>query len=117
MIKAVTPDEKYRNFPTWQPPKGTEIFAAGEKAAHDRFKKFKAKGLDAYDETRNFAGIDGTSKMSTHLTWGEIHPRTLARTDELTGLSNRRKLIAEIEEIGDSEGALQHRRRNKSKDV
>ena len=32
--------------------------------------------------------------------------RTLARTDELTGLSNRRKLIAEIEEIGDSEGAL-----------
>ena len=77
VIKAVTPDEKYRNFPTWQPPKGTEIFAAGEKAAHDRFKKFKAKGLDAYDETRNFAGIDGTSKMSTHLTWGEIHPRTL----------------------------------------
>ena len=32
--------------------------------------------------------------------------RTLARTDELTGLSNRRKLIAEMDEIGDSEGAL-----------
>jgi diguanylate cyclase (GGDEF)-like protein len=32
--------------------------------------------------------------------------RTLARTDELTGLSNRRKLIAEMEEIGNSEGAL-----------
>jgi diguanylate cyclase (GGDEF)-like protein len=32
--------------------------------------------------------------------------RTLARTDELTGLSNRRKLIAEMEEIGDSEAAL-----------
>ena len=32
--------------------------------------------------------------------------RTLARTDELTGLSNRRKLIAEMAEIGDSEGAL-----------
>jgi deoxyribodipyrimidine photo-lyase len=77
VIKAVTPDEKYRNFPTWQSPEGTDIFAAGEKAAHDRFKKFKAKVLDTYDETRNFAGIDGTSKMSTHLTWGEIHPRTL----------------------------------------
>ena len=77
VIKAVTPDEKYRNFPNWQSPEGADIFAAGEKAAYDRFKKFKAKVLDTYDETRNFAGIDGTSKMSTHLTWGEIHPRTL----------------------------------------
>jgi diguanylate cyclase (GGDEF)-like protein len=32
--------------------------------------------------------------------------RTLARTDELTGLSNRRKLIAEMEDIGTSESAL-----------
>jgi diguanylate cyclase (GGDEF)-like protein len=32
--------------------------------------------------------------------------RTLARTDELTGLSNRRKLMAEMQELGDSEGAL-----------
>ncbi len=32
--------------------------------------------------------------------------RTLARTDDLTGLSNRRKLIAEMDEIGDTEGAL-----------
>jgi diguanylate cyclase (GGDEF)-like protein len=32
--------------------------------------------------------------------------RTLARTDELTGLSNRRKLIAEMQDLGDSEGAL-----------
>jgi len=76
-IKAVTPDSAVRNFPTWSAPVGTEIPTAGEKAAHARFKEFKAKGLDAYDETRNFAGIDGTSKMSTYLTWGEIHPRTL----------------------------------------
>ena len=32
--------------------------------------------------------------------------RILARTDELTGLSNRRKLIAEMVEMGDSEGSL-----------
>ena len=77
VIKAVTPDSSDRNFPTWQVPAGTDIPVAGEKAANERFKKFKAKGLDSYDETRNFAGIDGTSKMSAHLTWGEIHPRTL----------------------------------------
>jgi len=32
--------------------------------------------------------------------------RILARTDELTGLSNRRKLIAEMGEMGDAEGSL-----------
>ena len=80
-IKAVTPDSSDRNFPKWPAPEGSEILIAGEKAAHERFKKFKAKAIDSYDETRNFAGIDGTSKMSAHLTWGEIHPRTL-----LTGL-------------------------------
>jgi deoxyribodipyrimidine photo-lyase len=76
-IKAVTPDASDRNFPTWKASEGTDIPLAGEKAAHERFKKFKTKGLDTYDETRNFAGIDGTSKLSAHLTWGEIHPRTL----------------------------------------
>jgi deoxyribodipyrimidine photo-lyase len=76
-IKAVTPDPSDRKFPAWQAPDGTDIPLAGEKAAHERFKTFKVKALDTYDETRNFAGIDGTSKMSAHLTWGEIHPRTL----------------------------------------
>ena len=76
-IKAVTPDPSDRKFPAWQAPDGTDIPLAGEKAAHERFKTFKVKALDTYDETRNFAGIDGTSKMSAHLTWGEMHPRTL----------------------------------------
>ena len=46
-IKAVTPEAKHRNFPTWQAPAGTDIPVAGEKAAHERFKKFKAKALDS----------------------------------------------------------------------
>jgi deoxyribodipyrimidine photo-lyase len=76
-IKAVTPSEKDRNFPDWKVPDGAEIFPAGEKAALTRWKAFKKDGLQSYDEDRNFAGIDGTSKLSAHLTWGEIHPRTL----------------------------------------
>jgi deoxyribodipyrimidine photo-lyase len=39
-------------------------------------------GLDSYDEARNLAGIDGTSKMSTYLKFGEIHPRTLLQNLE-----------------------------------
>jgi deoxyribodipyrimidine photo-lyase len=76
-ITAVTPDSDSRQFPDWKVPAGVSITEAGEAAANERFKHFQKNGLDNYDEARNLAGIDGTSKMSAHLTWGEIHPRTL----------------------------------------
>jgi len=76
-IAAVTPDSDSRQFPDWKVPTGVSITEAGEASANERFKHFQKNGLDNYDEARNFAGIDGTSKMSAHLTWGEIHPRTL----------------------------------------
>ena len=76
-IAAVTPDSDSRQFPDWKVPTGVSITEAGEAAANERFKHFQKIGLDNYDEARNLAGIDGTSKMSAHLTWGEIHPRTL----------------------------------------
>jgi deoxyribodipyrimidine photo-lyase len=73
----VKPSTKDRNFPDWTAPKGTTLTPAGEQAAIARFKFFEKNILDNYDETRNLSGIDGTSKMSAHLTLGEIHPRTL----------------------------------------
>jgi deoxyribodipyrimidine photo-lyase len=76
-IPAVKPPAKYRAFPDFAMPEGAQVIQAGEKAAHARFKEFMKKGLDSYDENRNYAGIDGTSKMSTYLKFGEIHPRTL----------------------------------------
>ena len=77
VINAVKPEGDDRNFPDWKLPAGTKITPAGELAALERFKYFQKNGLAEYDQARNFAGIDGTSKMSAHLTWGEIHPRTL----------------------------------------
>ena len=76
-IKTVTPTSGDRNFPDWQLPEGVVITPAGEKAALARWKYFQENALDNYDEGRNLAGIDGTSKLSAHLKWGEIHPRTL----------------------------------------
>ena len=76
-ISAVTPSKDERNFPDWKLPTGAVITEAGELAALKRFKDLQKNGLDNYDEARNLAGIDGTSKMSAHLKWGEIHPRTL----------------------------------------
>ena len=74
---CVEPTSEYRAFPDFVMPDGVSVIEAGEEAALKRFKAFTKNGLDSYDENRNFAGIDGTSKMSTYLKFGEIHPRTL----------------------------------------
>jgi deoxyribodipyrimidine photo-lyase len=76
-FNIVQPTDKYRAFPDFQFPEGVHVIEAGEAAALKRFKEFTKSGLDSYDENRNFASIDGTSKMSTYLKFGEIHPRTL----------------------------------------
>jgi len=76
-FNIVQPTDKYRAFPDFPAPAGVQLIEAGEAAALKRFKEFTKKGLDSYDENRNFASIDGTSKMSTYLKFGEIHPRTL----------------------------------------
>jgi deoxyribodipyrimidine photo-lyase len=73
-INAAEPLAGDRNFPDWSADIEVE---AGESVALDRWQEFQRKGLDTYDENRNFAGIDGTSRLSAHLRWGEIHPRTL----------------------------------------
>jgi deoxyribodipyrimidine photo-lyase len=78
-LNLVKPTSEYRNFPDFPLPQGAEIIEAGEAAALSRFKDFSKSGLDSYDENRNFAGIDGTSKLSTYLKFGEIHPRTLLK--------------------------------------
>jgi deoxyribodipyrimidine photo-lyase len=73
-IKVAEPLKGDRNLPNWQ----LDIdIAAGEEVALARWQEFQRNGLDSYDENRNFAGIDGTSRLSAHLRWGEIHPRTL----------------------------------------
>jgi deoxyribodipyrimidine photo-lyase len=76
-FNVVQPIEKYRAFPDFPMPEAVHVIEAGEAAALKRFKEFTKNGLDSYDENRNLASIDGTSKMSTYLKFGEIHPRTL----------------------------------------
>jgi deoxyribodipyrimidine photo-lyase len=94
-IKAPQPADKYRAFPDFPVPAGATIIEAGEAAALKRFKEFTKSGLDSYDENRNFAGIDGTSKMSSYLKFGEIHPRTLlANLGESKAHDTFRKEIA-----------------------
>jgi deoxyribodipyrimidine photo-lyase len=58
-------------------PGGLRLPAAGERAAHRRWHAFLDRGLDRYAATRDRADLDSTSRMSVHLKWGEIHPRTM----------------------------------------
>ncbi|UQX89146.1 DNA photolyase family protein [Jatrophihabitans telluris] len=58
-------------------PDGLDLPAVGEAAAKKAWKTFKDKGLRDYAGSRDRPDLDATSRMSVHLKWGTIHPRTL----------------------------------------
>jgi deoxyribodipyrimidine photo-lyase len=60
-----------------EPQLATWAADAGEDAAWRRWADFKKKHLGEYGEDRNRPDLDSTSKLSVHLRWGEIHPRSL----------------------------------------
>lgn len=57
-------------------PDGLTLPPAGEAAALERWHTF-LDHIEGYDDDRDRMGVDGTSRMSTYLKWGEIHPRTM----------------------------------------
>jgi deoxyribodipyrimidine photo-lyase len=57
-------------------PDGLEVPEAGEAVALRRWREF-LPDVGGYDEARDDPGRDGTSRMSVHLKYGEIHPRTM----------------------------------------
>jgi len=68
------------------PDPGVELHhRAGEAAARRQWEKFVDTGLEDYGDDRNRPDHDGTSRMSAHLKFGTIHPRTMA-----TDLDQRR---------------------------
>jgi deoxyribodipyrimidine photo-lyase len=58
-------------------PDDLELPEAGEAAARKRWHAYLEHGLEAYDRQRDRPDLDATSRMSVHLKWGEIHPRTM----------------------------------------
>ena len=57
-------------------PDGIELPEAGEAAALRRWHDFLDRVAD-YAADRDRPGVEGTSRMSVHLKYGEIHPRTM----------------------------------------
>ena len=58
-------------------PDGLTLPTAGEAAARRRWRTFVDERLPDYGRDRDKPGVPGTSQMSPHLKWGEIHPRTM----------------------------------------
>lgn len=58
-------------------PGATLDLAAGEEAAQSEWEAFVDDGLQRYAADRNRPDLSGTSRMSAHLKFGTIHPRTL----------------------------------------
>jgi len=54
-----------------------ETWTPGETAAQARLAAFLEEDAAAYDDQRNALDRDGTSRLSSHLRFGEISPRTL----------------------------------------
>jgi deoxyribodipyrimidine photo-lyase len=52
---------------------------AGESAARKAWKRFVETKLGDYADDRNRPDVDGISRMSAHLKFGTIHPRTMAK--------------------------------------
>lgn len=87
------PTKKMKAIPDWR--SGIELPPTGESVALEKFRAFLKKGAEGYGENRNTPGIEGTSRLSPHLRWGEIHPRTiLAKLGDSKGHEVFRKEIA-----------------------
>jgi deoxyribodipyrimidine photo-lyase len=65
------------DLPDEQPPDGVELPEAGERAALRRWRDYVEEDLAGYHDDRDRPDLDVTSRMSVHLKWGEIHPRTM----------------------------------------
>ncbi|MGE2717104.1 cryptochrome/photolyase family protein [Mycolicibacterium litorale] len=60
------------------PDDGVELdIPSGERAALRQWQSFVADELDGYADDRNRPDLDVTSRMSAHLKFGAIHPRTM----------------------------------------
>jgi deoxyribodipyrimidine photo-lyase len=71
-------------LPDPTPPDGLDLPEAGEDAARRRWTAYVDEHLADYADGRDRPDLDVTSRMSVHLKWGEIHPRTM-----LADLSSR----------------------------
>ena len=58
----------------------------GEKSARDRLERFACELANDYETTRDRPEVDGTSRLSPHLHWGEVSPVRVFHTIREAGV-------------------------------
>lgn len=78
------------------------VWQPGEKAAHAKLAYFLDRGLRGYAGNRDLPGMEGTSRLSPHMRFGEISPRqvwhaaTQASAREPALVSDAEKFLTEV---------------------
>jgi deoxyribodipyrimidine photo-lyase len=80
-------------LPTLTPLAGVALPKVGELAANQAWQQYRTRGLADYQSVRDRPDLDATSRMSVHLKWGTIHPRTML-ADLAAGDETYRKELA-----------------------
>jgi deoxyribodipyrimidine photo-lyase len=68
----------------------------GERGAHRRLTEFVNASLPDYPRQRDLPGIDGTSRLSPHLAFGEISPAEIWHAAEHRGGDGMGKFVNEL---------------------
>ncbi|MBC7633399.1 deoxyribodipyrimidine photo-lyase [Aeromicrobium sp.] len=76
-VAWIRPDGRTHRIPESDVADGLTLPPLGEAAARERWRDFLVADVADYDVTRDLPGPDRTSRMSVHLKWGTIHPRTM----------------------------------------
>ena len=76
-VSWLRPEGRTHRIPDVAVPDGVTLPPIGEAAARRRWRDFLDEDVAGYDEQRDLPGADRTSRMSVHLKWGTIHPRTM----------------------------------------
>lgn len=71
------PAEPSHPLPDVRPPEALTLPPVGEAAAHEHWHQWVEAHLADYAATRDRPDLDTSSRMSAHLKWGTMHPRTL----------------------------------------
>jgi deoxyribodipyrimidine photo-lyase len=75
-VPWIRADVRTKEIPDVDTPEGVTLPPLGEEAARRRWREY-LDTVDEYDDLRDLPGRDATSRMSVHLKWGTIHPRTM----------------------------------------
>ncbi len=76
-VSWLRPEGRTHRIPDVATPEGVILPSLGERAARERWSSWLDDHVADYDGERDRPDLDTTSRMSVHLKWGAIHPRTM----------------------------------------